>query len=727
MVKGRYKRKLNTVFLLVFAILSISFMSIFIKIVSNQRSKEYEAAITHSFRTAVSNSQIKLEVINSALEIVMESDEVSKWSESTTKEMFYLGLINVQQKMRKSTSKVNNVSFKMAATFFDENSLVITPISSETKDYFFEKNLGLTQEKVREIYKHFQNKSNYMVFTIKKPEGTMEICYITKKKYRKIDILYVTTISYASFIEENLEYDWYMANSDGVFAMKENAVIPAKEVYQAFKSSDLSSELNYKNYNVYKQSFYNIDWIFLYTYKNKSLDSIIILLYFILPLSLLTVLAIILSRIMTNKLYRPMKEVLEDYALDMTEQNNDEFKILKQNANMIKNLNQKLKAAMNERNNLLVQRLNRELLFGMTINKSLYKDYVIEDAHYCVALIEFLNNPFEDVDDHHFIDKNEIFAYTQEIGKLRYVNINYYTCAIIIQCDQVEEAKGALHTLLKRVDIESHNDIRVAISHVAYGISNIKECYNESRQILEYKFLYNQRTILTTEQIKDFDRKTYYYPLLMENKLIHSALNGYSETLEIFDKLMVENKPGEKLSPEVFKNLIFALIGTISRILQELKVDAHHFLEEHEDFSKLSDQWNRKDIIPKLRAILENIVLYVNNRKQDNEHSIADDMLTYIHEHYSEDIMLIDMAEKMNVSEKYCGILFKKAVGENYKNYLNSYRIEKAKEILYHNTNMKVSTLGKQVGFNSSNTFIRVFTKYTGMTPKVFAEQIKKE
>ncbi len=98
MVKGRYKRKLNTVFLLVFAILSISFMSIFIKIVSNQRSKEYEAAITHSFRTAVSNSQIKLEVINSALEIVMESDEVSKWSESTTKEMFYLGLINVQQK-----------------------------------------------------------------------------------------------------------------------------------------------------------------------------------------------------------------------------------------------------------------------------------------------------------------------------------------------------------------------------------------------------------------------------------------------------------------------------------------------------------------------------------------------------------------------------------------------------------------------------------------------------
>ncbi len=68
----------------------------------------------------------------------------------------------------------------------------------------------------------------------------------------------------------------------------------------------------------------------------------------------------------------------------------------------------------------------------------------------------------------------------------------------------------------------------------------------------------------------------------------------------------------------------------------------------------------------------------------------------------------------------------KKAVGENYKNYLNSYRIEKAKAIVYANTHIKVSILGKQVGFNSANTFIRVFTKYTGMTPKAFAECVKK-
>ncbi|MCT4688765.1 AraC family transcriptional regulator [Vallitalea sp.] len=727
MVRGKYKKKLNTVFLLVFTLITVSFMSIFMKIVMDQRSKEYETTIINTIKTTLNNSQIKLEVINSALDLVMESDEAKNWSESDNNEMFYLGLLKVQQKIRKSSSKVNNVNFQISATFLDEDSLVITPVSSETKDYYFEKTLGLTTVKVKEIYNHFQKKSSYMAFTINNRDGSSQICYITKKAYRKRDILYFTTISYNSFVEENLEQDWYLCNNNGIFAMKKDANVPENEIFEAFQNSDLASnKFIYKDYNVFKQSFINIDWILLYSYKDKNIDTAMIIIYFMLPCLLLTFLSIFLSRIITNKLYRPIKEVLDDFSDDNYQKDVDEFKILKQNSNMIKTLNQQLKLAISERNNLIVQRLNRDLLFGININKSIYKDHLIGDDNYCVAVLEFLNNPYEDVDDNIFLNKNEILAYTQDINKLRYANINYYTCAIIIQCDKVEEAITMIHTLLEIVEIDYDYDIRVAISNVAYGTKKIKDCYEESNKILEYKFLYNQRTILTMKQIKeDLDRNSYYYPLVIENKLIHSVLNGDIKAVEIFNDLINENSAGDKLSPKAFKNLVFAIIGTISRIVQELKIDSRRFLNENDDFVTLSDQWNRKDIIPKLRKILEEILLYVNNNKKDSENSIAEEMLTYIHEHYWEDIMLVDMAKKMNVSEKYCGILFKKTVGDNYKNYLNNYRIEKAKEIMYNNAKIKVSTLGKQVGFNSSNTFIRVFTKYTGMTPKAFAEQIK--
>lgn len=107
-------------------------------------------------------------------------------------------------------------------------------------------------------------------------------------------------------------------------------------------------------------------------------------------------------------------------------------------------------------------------------------------------------------------------------------------------------------------------------------------------------------------------------------------LNGDITAVEIFfNQLMTENDPEDKLSPEAFKNFIFfAIIGTMSRVVQELKMDAHGLLKENEDFSALSDQWNRKDIIPRLRKMFEDILLYVNNnKKKDSENLVAEEML----------------------------------------------------------------------------------------------------
>ena len=89
--------------------------------------------------------------------------------------------------------------------------------------------------------------------------------------------------------------------------------------------------------------------------------------------------------------------------------------------------------------------------------------------------------------------------------------------------------------------------------------------------------------------------------------------------------------------------------------------------------------------------------------------------------------MLNDKADELGISEKYCSNLYKKISDDNFKNFLNKYRIERAKEIIMKNNNIKITDLSTMVGFNSSNTFIRVFSKYTGTTPKTFANQLHDE
>ena len=95
--------------------------------------------------------------------------------------------------------------------------------------------------------------------------------------------------------------------------------------------------------------------------------------------------------------------------------------------------------------------------------------------------------------------------------------------------------------------------------------------------------------------------------------------------------------------------------------------------------------------------------------------------MAYIRENYSQDISLDDMAERLNVSPKYCSALFKKQTGQTFKKVLNEYRIEKAREILQKTPDKRINDLAVEVGFTSANTFIQVFKQYTGTTPHQYA------
>ena len=99
-------------------------------------------------------------------------------------------------------------------------------------------------------------------------------------------------------------------------------------------------------------------------------------------------------------------------------------------------------------------------------------------------------------------------------------------------------------------------------------------------------------------------------------------------------------------------------------------------------------------------------------------------MKEYIKDHYHENIMLIDLSEKFNLTPKYCSTLFKKFSNDTFKNYLNQMRIEKACRILEKNPGMKIQDLSEKVGFSSSNSFIRAFSRVMGITPGTYAENV---
>lgn len=94
-------------------------------------------------------------------------------------------------------------------------------------------------------------------------------------------------------------------------------------------------------------------------------------------------------------------------------------------------------------------------------------------------------------------------------------------------------------------------------------------------------------------------------------------------------------------------------------------------------------------------------------------------LLTYIDEHYGENITLSFAAERMNFSESHFSKVFKKLIGINFVTYINAVRVEHAASML-KKSSARITDIALQCGFGNVRSFNRTFKEFTGYTPSQF-------
>lgn len=85
----------------------------------------------------------------------------------------------------------------------------------------------------------------------------------------------------------------------------------------------------------------------------------------------------------------------------------------------------------------------------------------------------------------------------------------------------------------------------------------------------------------------------------------------------------------------------------------------------------------------------------------------------FIKEHYPENITVDQIAGASGYSVSYLSRLMKEQNGRSIMDYLNWYRIEKAKEMIWE-SGLKSYEVAEKVGISDPNYFSRIFKKYTG-------------
>nr|WP_299342932.1 AraC family transcriptional regulator [Allomuricauda sp.] len=118
-----------------------------------------------------------------------------------------------------------------------------------------------------------------------------------------------------------------------------------------------------------------------------------------------------------------------------------------------------------------------------------------------------------------------------------------------------------------------------------------------------------------------------------------------------------------------------------------------------------------------------------NNQLTEKESNLLEALKHYMEQnepYTNPSLSISDLAKHLQVPSKELSILINHKIHKHFFDFVNEYRIEKAKSIFKENLDERLTVLEVlyEVGFNSKSSFNTAFKKHTGLTPTQFRHQL---
>ncbi|QUL53157.1 response regulator transcription factor [Paenibacillus tritici] len=127
----------------------------------------------------------------------------------------------------------------------------------------------------------------------------------------------------------------------------------------------------------------------------------------------------------------------------------------------------------------------------------------------------------------------------------------------------------------------------------------------------------------------------------------------------------------------------------------------------------------RHTSLPQLQRYISGLLeQYAAGITRDDMDVLMKRMVDLIHRHYDENLKLETLADVFAYSSAYLGKLFKNSMGCSFNTYLDTIRIEKAKELLDQGS--KIHQAASKVGFSDVDYFREKFKKIAGISPSAY-------
>ncbi|WP_238652639.1 response regulator [Paenibacillus piscarius] len=282
----------------------------------------------------------------------------------------------------------------------------------------------------------------------------------------------------------------------------------------------------------------------------------------------------------------------------------------------------------------------------------------------------------------------------------------------------VKEIGSILGHIQEMLSLYFNSSVSFGISGIRGGYEALPKLYAEAQHALEHKFISGPGLHHRGSRRPDPAGVRTRLAQLRNNASIRELLSPlkqkeYDAYLDVFGREI----EGDRKTLEM---MLFQFVQWISTNLYD---DSHNeqtllisITENLEDCDTLPD------MLDEVNVYIETLAEHISNRLQMSDEITR--AIQYIKRHYTENISLQNVADHVGLSFSYLSNLFRKELQISYIDYLNRYRIERAKELLA-GSQLKSSDVAVQVGFSPEYTyFSKVFKKITGLGPNEYRRQL---
>lgn len=457
------------------------------------------------------------------------------------------------------------------------------------------------------------------------------------------------------------------------------------------------------------------------------------------------IMGVLVIYIVFVKNYGPLRRLVNELAPNQKlPQGTNEYKLIQDSISQLSHekeeINKRLKKSRNEiRSNFLQKLLHGRIENAMSAEDAISAfDITFRYDCFAVALLSIgeYTNLFREEDNMDVLERYQTTSFivsnvmedltSQQEMDCHSVELDELVAFILsVPPERRQEADRILLDIIQNLQAFISQNFSIgftaAVGKAHEQLEGIHISYLEAMDALEYQFVAEKHEILSYRDIEHAATEgyRYTYSLDMEYKLLNCIRSGNGERAkEIIENVLEESLSAEHIDINIVKCLMFNLVGTLMKALNEIKTEESLLKLRLEEASEVLECENIRQMKERLLQMLETICGMVSAEALDTTHDgLTKNIQQYIQQNYANmDLSIALLGEAFHKSPSYLGKLFKKEMDCGILDYINEVRIQNAKTMLKE-TSLSIQEVSGKAGFSSSTAFIRIFKKLTGITP----------